>query len=146
MSLLTRDEAMKDILIKCFIDDDTKDQRSFFDKFYKEQGKGYFFLFKKNLTVTNIQFAELVALLKNHSSSEGEENVGSKFHFFTAAQFNDTIKELKDSYIIDRSKPELIEQNIETAAKHFAKTYYSLLQHIVVIDSYFTSCSVFIPP
>lgn len=140
------EEDGKEILEICFYND-LIGKTSFFESYFKVNGNGYFFLFKKNLRVTNIQFAELLSLLKRYSHSEIESNVGSKFHFFTAPQFNNTIKELKDAYIKDTDiyDPDN-DKAMKDSAKHFAETYFSLFQHIVILDPYYTSCSIFIPP
>src|SRR5271168_4113152 len=44
------------------------DTRKFFASWYRQPKQAHFFLFRKNLKVTNIQFAELLALVRVHSS------------------------------------------------------------------------------
>src|SRR4051812_17382704 len=54
------------------------DAAEFFQKWFRELGSAYFFVFSKNLRVTNIQFAELRALIRTHiSKKEGSGKVGS---------------------------------------------------------------------
>ena len=42
---------------------------NFFNKFYRVHGNAYFFLFKKSLRITNIQYPELTSLIKMFSKS-----------------------------------------------------------------------------
>jgi len=117
---------------------------NFFNSFYKSHGNAFFFLFKKNLRVTNIQYPELTSLIKMFSKSKIEENFSNKIQFFTINQFNNAIKEIISSFSldIDKNKPEEREKLIN----HFAETYSDLLKNIIVIDYFYTSCSVFVPP
>jgi len=54
------------------ITDDVFDANNFFDQWFCRSGKAYYFLFRKNLSVTNIQFAELLALVRHHLTWNGK--------------------------------------------------------------------------
>src|SRR5688500_7759228 len=45
-------------------------ESEFFRDWYRNYGQAYFVVFRKNLRVTNIQYAELLALLRCHSHYE----------------------------------------------------------------------------
>lgn len=47
--------------------------KPFFREWLRRRGTCYFFLFKKNLKVTNIQFADLLALMRSHFKADGSE-------------------------------------------------------------------------
>jgi hypothetical protein len=60
--------------------------RAFFDHWFKRK---YFFLFKKNLDVTNVQFAELFALIRTHLALADDPSgkVGRDVHLLTRSDY-----------------------------------------------------------
>lgn len=113
----------------------------FFKNWFTHDDQAYLFLFKKNLKVTNIQFAELLALIRTHNRhkcKKGDVNVGNLI-FMSVADFKDKVCDSLDTIskfsTRDTSKSYLI-----------TELYAPLLERLVVIDSFFGSCAVFIPP
>jgi hypothetical protein len=111
----------------------------FFDTWFRTHGRAYFFLFRKNLKVTNIQFAELLSLIRSHNYALDTGKPIHELQFLSVTEFYDAIRELVSSFPRDlvepRSRYELI-----------AKMYCSLIARHVVLDSFFGSCAVFLPP
>lgn len=114
----------------------------FFSKWFRKFGTSYFFLFKKNLKVTNIQFAELLALIRTHTvpkAEEGNEPI-LDLQFLSVSEFKTAICEIINAFPRVGSKSNGFHYDI------IVKLYSSLLRRIMVIDSFFGSCVVFIPP
>lgn len=113
----------------------------FFSKWFREFGTSYFFLFKKNLKVTNIQFAELLALIRTHTKpkAEGCEPILG-LQFLSVSEFKAAIFEIVNAFPCAGSESSGFQYNI------IVNLYSSLLRRIIVIDSFFGSCVVFIPP
>lgn len=108
----------------------------FFRLFYREQGSPYFFLFKKNLSVTNIQFAELLALVKSHSY-KAKDSKANDLRFVTTDDFRDWIKSVVYTFNKTLGEDRFLD---------VANLYEHILQRTIVCDPFFTSCSVFLPP
>lgn len=124
-------------LCNSFDEKHTFNQEKFFRNWFRENGKSYFFLFKKNLSRTSIQFPELFSLITVHSHSD----VGSLGHL----QFKDRrdfLTGLKEtiSALLWSKKTEL------DVANDFASLYHSSFWPVVVVEPLFGSCSVFLPP
>jgi tRNA G10 N-methylase Trm11 len=109
----------------------------FFRKWFRENGSAFFFLFRKNLKVTNIQFAELLSLLRSHTRSKSSDAPFHDLQFVSTAEFKDGINGIVDSFPIDK---------VNNRYELIAQLYASLVVRNVVIDSFFGSCVVFIPP
>lgn len=110
---------------------------TFFSKWFREFGHPYFFLFKKNLKVTNIQFAELTSLLRTHAHNSGGDPCQNGLQFFSVKRFNAAVAELVNAFPSNpsRARCDLI-----------AELYGSLLRNAVVTTAFFGSCAVFLPP
>src|SRR5204863_7886126 len=78
--------------------DDNEESRfsasKFFNNWFREKGSAYFFLFRKNLKVTNIQFAELIALLKTYNVCSDTEKTVHELQFVTEDEFKDAVRQL----------------------------------------------------
>lgn len=107
----------------------------FFKEWFKEAGNAYFFLFKKNLKVTNIQFAELVSLLRKYSTAKQKNNL----QILGVQEFNRSLREILRSFRHEYG-------TITNKYKKVFQSYSSLLNKVVLIDNFFSSCSVFLPP
>jgi tRNA G10 N-methylase Trm11 len=139
--------SFRDILIKALSDSVKTDRKGklrfsatdFFDNWFRREGSAYYFLFRKNLKVTNIQFAELLALLKTYNKSE---EIGAPLHnldFVTEGEFKAAISELvEDFHYRSNDQPYDYES--------IANIYQSLFRRHVIIESFFGSCAVFTPP
>lgn len=111
----------------------------FFKKWFLGNGSSYFFLFKKNLKVTNIQFAELLALIRTYTTpTEGNEHIRDLL-FRSTSEFNDAINGIVAAFSQDSNAP-------DSQYELIAKLYSSLLCRTIVVDCFFGSCVVFVPP
>lgn len=114
--------------------------RTFIQRWWRGESNGYFFLFKKNIRATNMQYAELLNLLKIHWK-DAERN-GSDLNFFTYDQADEFISGLC------RDMRGLIEQSddIPGIADSLADTFIVLLSRTALIDPFSCSCAVALPP
>lgn len=110
----------------------------FFLDWFKKNGLSYFFLFKKNLKVTNIQFAELISLLRTYIYTKDGASVHNQLQFVSQSQFKSTVQNIIDSLILNKRATN-IDYNF------FLELYSDLLSKTVVIDVFFGSCAVYIP-
>ena len=113
------------------------DPRRFFHIWFRDNGSAYFFLFQKNLSVTNIQVAELLALLRRNIIRTDTQIPVRDLQFLSVQEFISSVQSIVESYI--SSGP------ADDALDHIASLYADLLRDIVVIDLFFGSCAVFMP-
>lgn len=106
---------------------------NFFKNWYIQDGKSYFFLFKKNHKVTNIQYAELMSLIR----TELRRNYRMKdIHFISTDQFRAWIEPFfAQDFRKDRDK-----------IQEYANMYSAILRRTVIFDAYHTSCNIILPP
>lgn len=97
----------------------------------------YFFLFKKNLEVTNLQFAELAALIRAYTRLVSNRYTPS-IQFSTTAAFLTQTAELLEAV----RDP----QDVALSCKRFANNYAGLYGRVVLLDAYFGSAVVRLPP
>jgi tRNA G10 N-methylase Trm11 len=111
----------------------------FFDLWYGQHGTSYFFLFKKNLGVTNVQYAELLALLRTYSTRTERGGRSRQLQFFSREEFLVAINEIVTI---------LVRGADDRRGRYavIARLYETLLRRIVVLDAYFGSCVVHVPP
>ena len=111
----------------------------FFAHWFRDSGSAYFFLFKKNLRVTNIQVAELFSLIStfNRSHDTGEPIHDLQFH--GRAEFGRAVGGLVRSFQRDPNVP-------RQRYSEVARCYSSILRCGVVVDVLHGSCAVFVPP
>ena len=107
----------------------------FFKLFYRDNGHPLFFLFKKNLRVTNIQFPELLALLRCHCKIEGRQS--TNFRFVSTNDFREWVSAITYTFNKDLSEKRFLE---------VSALYSEMFQRTIICDPYFTSCSIFLPP
>jgi hypothetical protein len=113
----------------------------FFREWYRQCGRAYFILFKKSLTVTNIQFAELLALLREHTYSEARPHARRpNIHLSSPAEIRDTLEHLIETF----SGGKL--EDLHPAAVAIAKAYGSMFSHTVAVAPLYNSCAVYLPP
>lgn len=112
---------------------------NFFKLWYRKNGTPYFFLFKKNLGVTNTQNLELFSLITQHSKNLLLDPKNSKLLFYTTehirATFTEAIMNLTENYDIG---------NIDRIYS-FSNKYIDIIGSSVAIDMFYGSCAVFIP-
>jgi hypothetical protein len=111
----------------------------FFAQWFREYGCAYYFLFRKNLKVTNIQFAELLALIRSHNKSTETGEPIHDLQFLSMPEFYSALNDIVNSFPRNEADPR----------KRYAlisKMYYSLLNRHVVVEPFHGSCAVFVPP
>lgn len=111
----------------------------FIRSWFFEGGGAWFFLFKKNIKVTNIQFGELFALLRTFTKLSDGEPVRD-LQFLSAMRAAQVLKEL------DKAFRKGIENASEQRADLIVDLYAELLRHTAIVDCYHGSCSVYLPP
>jgi hypothetical protein len=104
----------------------------FFKKWFTSDGTAYHFLFKKNLRVTNIQFAELISLIRCHSKQKDGTEI-AELQFVTTTKFRNWLDSIVSTF------------GVESDKKYFRQIvdlYGSIIARTVIVDSHFTSCFV----
>ncbi|MDX6698309.1 MAG: hypothetical protein QOE65_1706 [Solirubrobacteraceae bacterium] len=104
----------------------------------------YFFLFKKNLTVTNLQFAELVALLRTHTSFRDGREPRPSLHFVSTSDFKDKTRRLLTA-LGGRSKKST-QDDVWARCNLFEELWGDLYERTVALDAFYGSCVAFFPP
>lgn len=141
MNTTKREEQIL-ILSKCIADSiDINDFRwdKFFILWYREKGNPLFFLFKKNLSVTNTQYLELFSLISRYSDKVFCNSCDKKLLFYSTEHIRSTFSEIINTLLenFSASKEELI--------KDFAAMYIDVFSSTVAVDMFFGSCAVFLP-
>lgn len=111
---------------------------SLFSKQWFPQSSQYYFLFKKNLKVTNISHAELLALLKSYTVFTQTQQTANDLQFMSFKEFKKSISELIKAFPRDNN-------NGLDLSKTISSLYADLLCHTVIVDSYFGSAAVSLP-
>ncbi len=111
---------------------------NFITEWFRKNGTAYLFTFKKNLKVTNIQMAELNALLKVHLRRSDTGERVRDFQAVSIGEFSDSVQGIIESFDHVADKTAL--------ATLIDQLYAELLRDIVILDVFFGSCLVFLPP
>lgn len=112
---------------------------TFFSQWFRKLGTPYYFLFHKNLSVTNIQFAELVSLIRLHTTNRGNKQPEKSLHFVVVKEFLKGMQEVVDDLAKSRPTKRVLRDT-------FLNLYAEVLRHMVLLDVFHGSCSVFFPP
>lgn len=151
-------EAKNDILLesleKFCTNTSGECKNSFFEHWFTNNGKTYNFIFKQNLFVTNIQFRELVDLIRLNVRKDSSQ---PQINFMTTHEFFDLTSNIIESFIDEKVLKKLRRQSqnkgteantasIKENLDLICKNYRNLFENIIVIDAYYTSCIVSIPP
>jgi hypothetical protein len=112
----------------------------FFQNWFGIHGCSLFFLFKKNLRVTNIQFGELFALLRSYLHCTQTGRCMRDVQFLTAGRFQQVVQELV------RSLMPSTELGTVKDLVQLSTLYAPLLRSTVVIEPFQGSCAVYLPP
>jgi len=120
------------LCLESFLGDqqDESSVHEFFNEWFGTKGSIHFFLFKKNLRVTNIQIAELVALLRTHVTTGTADSTA--IQFLTVSEFKNSVRRLIET--------------LGTTAGTALDEYAGLLERVVVLEPRFGSCTVYAPP
>ena len=108
----------------------------FFQSWFRKHGSAFLFVFKKNLKVTNMQIAELHALLRLHLKRSSTGEYVRDFQAMSAREFRNSVQSIIESF---RQYPR------EDAFQLVTGLYNSLLRDIVVLEVFFGSCALFLP-
>lgn len=115
-------------------------RREFVQRWWREHDNGYFFLFKRNIRATNMQYAELVSLLNLHSL--GEANRSDRLRLLTYEQAGSFISgicaDMRDAIADDTSSKEI--------AKELADGFIEFFSQAALVDPFACSCTVSLPP
>jgi hypothetical protein len=111
---------------------------AFFNQWFRQEGKAYHFVFKKNLKVTNLQIAELRALLNVHLKRTGTQEHVRDLQAVSIAEFISSMQSIFKSFEESTGS--------DRAVDIVSRLYSGLLRDIVVLDVFFGSCGVFLPP
>jgi hypothetical protein len=111
---------------------------TFLESWFTQQ---LFFLFKKNLSVTNIQLAELLALLRTHIHLETGSGLSHlrNFQFLSRRDFRAFVHRLLADY------PSMTYSSTHERAVIAATSSVSFFARTILIAPFNTSCAVFLP-
>jgi len=107
-----------------------------FNEWFPKAGRATYFLFKKNLRVTNIQFAELMALIRAELRTTGSGSA-PQIQFVSPDEFTSAISRIVEG-LGSNVGPSLPDRLTEL--------YWPIIERIVVIRPFFSSALVFVPP
>src|ERR1700730_8134121 len=114
----------------------------FYDQWFVQKGTSYYVLFKKNLRITNLQFAELISLLRCHVVSEVDASFSDPL-FVSADEFKGFLTELLADTLPSLKGGEEYERN---HILPLTEQYEGILKRVVVLNPYFGSCTIYLPP
>ncbi|HZY79759.1 MAG TPA: hypothetical protein VFE50_09560 [Cyclobacteriaceae bacterium] len=110
----------------------------FYKHWYRDLGTPLFFLFKKNLSVTNTQYAELFSLIANHvAANDGKV---PKLLFYTTEHIKGSLSEAITTLLEGYSS------NDSDRIQQFVDRYVEVFTSTISVDMFFGSCAVFLPP
>jgi hypothetical protein len=112
------------------------DSSKFFREWYDRPNRAYFFLFRKNLRVTNLQFAELISLLQTYTTDQQTGKRKAQLLFLSTRALKDTIQDIAT----ERGSISRIDYK---RCRLLAELYADLLSRIVVVDAFHGSAAVF---
>jgi hypothetical protein len=99
--------------------------------------ESYFFLFTKNLRVTNIQFAELLALVRSYTKTTGARV--KELQFATEREVCRVVQGIVQAFLGDG-------ESARQSYSRIAQAYSSVLRRLVVVQPLYGSCVVSLPP
>ena len=144
------------------------DYQRFYKHWFKSQGTSYVFVFKKNLKVTDIQYAELIALIKKfffikpeYQTETGDLKIGG-LNFLSSSDFKDQFGGLLRSFNMEEKDNEWLYQvsmnpkeysedivsssQLDVQIGHFSNLYYEVFLNSILLDARHGTCNVFLPP
>lgn len=121
------------------VEDSGRDQGQFgsyfFRAWFRVIGKSYFFLFKRNFEVTNLQISELLALID--MQTQRRENNQWRVQFVPPSEFRQIVQSAYDSL------PPKDDKYLPT---ELAIRLGSVIANIVCVEPLFGSCAIYLPP
>lgn len=136
----TKRDPLRDYLYRKLIhsiDGDHIDLDEFISQWFSTDGNALYFLFSRNLSVTNIQFAELTALLRMHMRRR-DRGILTCPLFVSLDEYERRLRDLLQSFLPAPDPREL--------AGTLVSLYGGLINQMVVLEPLFGSCAVFLPP
>ena len=130
--------------------------REFFPRWFRQGDNAYFFVFKKNLSITNIQYAELYALLRGYTSLNGGSLSGLQFH--TTQEFTQTLEDLTvhikpcyqrrpdDTAESEANNRAEVDAERDGSVSVLIENYWPLFERSIVVTACFGSCAIFMAP
>jgi 16S rRNA G966 N2-methylase RsmD len=108
----------------------------FFQNFFVKHGKAYFFVFKKNFKITNMQVIELFSLIRSHIKNLDESDVKNLL-FFSSSELENSIEQIYSSFqdITD------VDERIDAISLNL----HSVLKNSITIRIFHGSCAVYVP-
>lgn len=124
------------------IDANTRDFHwdGFFRRWFRENGNPLFFLFRKHLGVTNVQYVELYSLLEIHCHVPFSNRKRQHLLLHTTQQLRTVVVEIVNQ-LLDAS-----EEERQKRIKEFVDLHSNLFASSIVVDQLYCSCAVFLPP
>lgn len=107
-----------------------------------------FFLFWKNMSVTNLAINELVALVRLHSKSRLKTDSApiANTYFVSDSDYTSFIEEIWTSFLGEQPLPRhQLLQRIEEVALHLMRFHRQSLERTVILEYYHTSALLHIP-
>jgi tRNA G10 N-methylase Trm11 len=129
---------LKDVLFSCWNSDvKSFDAAKFFSHWFKLKGTPLFFLFKKNLSQSNIQCAELLALIRSHAKWKCHDDEIHDLQFLTFQEFVDGFSLMVSAFGGGDG---------EAACNAIVELYSEALSRVVLVEPFFGSATVYVPP
>lgn len=111
----------------------------FFRLWFRDNGTPLYFLFKKNLGVTNTQYVELFSLLTIHSTCDFNDKAAEpKLLFYSTDHIKTTFSDAMATLLEDYAGNEIVIQK-------FSKRYIDVFGATVAVDMFYGSCAIFLP-
>jgi len=127
-------QALSDSIKRGQLDRQTFAYR-FFEYWFRQDGSCFFFLFKKNLRVTNIQFGELYALIRANLTFLDQQEP-PHLRLLSVPEFLASLRRITETFKVAARRERLFVAH--SYAQEFGQT--------LVIDPLFGSCLVYLPP
>lgn len=135
----TQINILIDSIKKSITNNDFFNWEIFFRNWFRENGTPLFFLFKKNLSVTNTQFVELFSLITNYCKRSDKSIKFNKCLFYSTEHIKNTFSELITTLLED------YDPNDDSKLFHFAEKYLDIFISSIAVDMFFGSCAIFLP-
>lgn len=121
--------------------------------FKEDRGEALFFVFRKNLKVTNLQFAELLALISAYTVDRESKASPGQLQFVSSDDFSETVNGLIAAFppkkvprnATRKQRAAIDAEHREQSSRWFAQQYSHLLQNTLLVDPFHASCAVYVP-
>ncbi len=113
---------------------------TFFPAWFREKGTPCFFLFKRNLGVTNAQYVELFSLLETYCIDVQTNQPKRHLLFHTTEQMRLTVTDTVN-ILLDVPRDQRVAQ-----IRKFSEAYQEVYASTIAVDMFYCSCAVFLPP